>query len=101
MRIVQALGSSGRGGAERFFLRLAKAFHANAVSQAILAPRAAWSTEQLSKADIATQPAWFGGKFDFIFRIKYQRPLEKLSAVITISCMPESAGTCPAVPWVI
>lgn len=100
MRIVQALGSSGRGGAERFFLRLAKAFHAKAVSQAILAPRAAWTTEQLSKAEIATQPAWFGGKFDFISRMKYQRALEKLSADIAISWMPGAAAACPAGPWV-
>ena len=74
MRIVQALGSSGRGGAERFFTRLAKAFHARNIPQALLTRRKAWAAEQLEKAGIPVQTAWFGGKYDILTRAKYRRP---------------------------
>jgi glycosyltransferase involved in cell wall biosynthesis len=100
MRIVQALGSSGRGGAERFFIRLAKALHAREIPQAVLTRRKAWAAEQLSQAGIAAQTAWFGGKFDIITRAKYRRALHALHAGIAINWMPNAAAACPEGPWV-
>ncbi len=100
MRIVQALGSSGRGGAERFFTRLAKAFHARNIPQAVLTRRNAWAAEQLEKAGIPVQTAWFGGKFDFVTRVKYGRALRALHATVAINWMPHATAACPQGPWV-
>jgi glycosyltransferase involved in cell wall biosynthesis len=100
MRIVQALGSSGRGGAERFFTRLAKALHARSIPQAVLMRRKAWAAEQVQKAGIAVQTAWFGGKFDIVTRAKYRRTMRALHATVAINWMPQAAVACPPGPWV-
>jgi glycosyltransferase involved in cell wall biosynthesis len=100
MRIVQALGSSGRGGAERFFIRLVKALHARGVSQSILTRRRAWAAEQLSNAGIPAEAAWFGGKLDILTRVKYRRTLQSLGARVAINWMPNAALACPGGPWV-
>ncbi len=100
MRIVQALGSSGRGGAERFFTRLAKAFHARNIPQALLTRRKAWAAEQLEKAGIPVQTAWFGGKYDILTRAKYRRALSSLHATVAINWMPHAAAACPQGAWV-
>ncbi len=100
MRLVQALGSSGRGGAERFFIRLAKALHGRGIPQALLARRASWVAGQLSTAGIATNAAWFGGKFDLVTRVKYRQTLEMMQADIAIGWTPNSVAACPRGPWV-
>lgn len=100
MRIVQALGSSRRGGAERFFTRLAKAFHARSVLQAILTCRKAWAAEQLQKAGIPVHTGWFGGKLDIVTRAKYRRTLRALDATVAINWTPHAAVACPPGPWV-
>ncbi len=100
MRIVQALGSSGRGGAERFFTRLAKALHARNIPQAVLMRRKAWAAQQVEKAGIPVQTAWFGGKFDIITRAKYRRTMRALQATVAINWMPQAALACPQGPWV-
>ncbi len=100
MRIVQALGSSGRGGAERFFVRLAKAFHARGIPQVLLTRRKAWAAEYLEKAGIPAQTAWFGGRFDIISRIKYRRVLQALHATVAINWMPHAITACPQGAWV-
>ncbi len=100
MRIVQALGSSGRGGAERFFTRLVKAIHTRNIPQALIARRNAWATEQLSNAGIPLQTAWFGGKLDLVTRAKYRRTLQTLHATVAINWMPHAAAACPSGPWV-
>jgi glycosyltransferase involved in cell wall biosynthesis len=100
MRIVQALGSSGRGGAERFFTRLAKALHVRNVPQAIITRRKAWAAEQLEEAGVPFSTAWFGGKFDIITRAKYRRVLTALHANVAINWMPHAAISCPQGPWV-
>jgi glycosyltransferase involved in cell wall biosynthesis len=100
MRIVQALGSSRRGGAERFFIRLAKALHVRGVPQAILTRRNAWAAEQLSETGIETHSAWFGGKLDFMSRARYRKTLQALPATIAIGWMPNAIAACPAGPWV-
>ena len=100
MRIVQALGSSGRGGAERFFTRLAKALHARNVPQAVITRRKAWAAEQLEASGVPVSTAWFGGKFDIVTRAKYKRVLTSLHANIAINWMPHAAISCPRGPWV-
>jgi glycosyltransferase involved in cell wall biosynthesis len=100
MRIVQALGSSGRGGAERFFIRLVRALHARGLPQSILTRRKAWAAEQLRSAGIPVETAWFGGKLDVISRAKYRRTLQDLGASIAINWMPNAAIACPGGPWV-
>ena len=85
MRIVQALGSSGRGGAERFFTRMVKALHSRDIAQAILTRRKAWAAEQLAAAGIPAQTAWFGGRFDIITRAKYRRTLRAMHAAVAIN----------------
>ena len=100
MRIVQALGSSGRGGAERFFTLLLKALQTREVAQAALTRRDAWAAAELKKAGVAVHTAWFGGKYDILTRAKYRRVLQSLNATIAINWMPHAAAACPSGPWV-
>lgn len=100
MRIVQALGSSGRGGAELFFTRLAKALDTREVTQVLLARRKAWAVGQLESEGVAVQTAWFGGRFDIVTRAKYRRTLRALRANVAINWMPHAAAACPPGPWV-
>ncbi len=100
MRIVQALGSPQRGGVERFFVRLVKALHARGLSQSLLMRRNAWAAVELGAAGIPIQPAWFGGKLDFITRAKYRAVLDSKGASVAINWMPNAAAACPGGPWV-
>lgn len=100
MRIVQALGSSGRGGAERLFVRLAKAFHARGIPQGLLTRRKTWAASHLEDAGIPAETAWFGGRFDIFTRAKYRRMLRALHATVAISWMPHAITACPEGPWV-
>jgi glycosyltransferase involved in cell wall biosynthesis len=100
MRIVQALASSGRGGAERFFIRLAKALHARGVPQSILTRRKAWAAEQLGNAGIPIETGWFRGKLDIFTRARYRRVLQSPGASVAINWMPNAALVCPGGPWV-
>jgi glycosyltransferase involved in cell wall biosynthesis len=100
MRIVQALGSSGRGGAERFFVRLAKAFHARGIPQALLTRRKTWSAGYLEEEGIPAETAWFGGRFDIFTRAKYRRMLQALHATVAVNWMPHAVTACPEGPWV-
>lgn len=100
MRIVQALGGSGRGGTERFFTRLLKAFHSRDIPQAALTRRNEWVAEQLAGTGIDLRRSWFGGKFDIVTRVRYRRILRAFGADVAINWMPPAAAACPPGPWV-
>jgi glycosyltransferase involved in cell wall biosynthesis len=100
MKIVQALGSSGRGGSERFFIRLANALHARGISQTVLTRREAWATSELRKSGVEVRPAWFAGKLDVLTRMKYRQTLMALPADIAVGWKPNAVAACPAGPWV-
>jgi glycosyltransferase involved in cell wall biosynthesis len=100
MRIIQALGSAGRGGAERFFVRLTKAFDARGISQAVITRHNAWAAEQLAQANIRAKPIWFGGRLDLISRARYKKALKSQPADIAINWMPNAFAACPAGSWV-
>jgi glycosyltransferase involved in cell wall biosynthesis len=100
MRIIQAMSSSRRGGAERFFTRLVKAFHERCVSQTLLLKRKAWATEELSEEGIGFKPAWFAGRFDIVTRGRFRCALRELSADVAMCWGPAAAAVCPSGDWI-
>ncbi len=99
MRIVQALGSSRRGGAERFFTRLTAAFHRRGVAQTALLRRGSWAQAQLDDAGVASRSAPFAGKFDLLTRYRFRNVLQTSQADVVITWMRRAAAACPSGPW--
>lgn len=99
MRIVQALGSSRKGGAERFFIRLAEAFHRQGIPQRVLVRGGHWVQSQLNAAGVPTDSLWFGGRLDVITRSKFHRILAGHQADIVLTWMRRAASACPKGPW--
>ncbi len=99
MHIVQALGSARKGGAERFFIRLAEAFHRRGLAQTVIVRRQSWVQEQLEAAGVPTVGAWFGGKLDLFTRRTFRNVLHETRADLVITWMRRASAACPAGPW--
>jgi glycosyltransferase involved in cell wall biosynthesis len=99
MRIVQALGSARKGGAERFFIRLVEAFHRRGVEQTVIVRRGHWVQQQLAEAGVATKGVWFGGRFDFLTRRAFTQTLSAARADIVLTWMRRATTACPPGPW--
>jgi glycosyltransferase involved in cell wall biosynthesis len=99
MRIVQALGSSRRGGAERFFTRLARSFHEAGVAQRVLVRGGHWVEAQLIEAGVPVDRAHFGGTLDVFTRLKFRRVLAEYKADIALTWMRRAASACPKGSW--
>lgn len=99
MRIVQALGSSRRGGAERFFTRLARSFHEAGVAQRVLVRGGHWAEAQLVEAGVPVDRAHFGGALDLLTGSKFRSVLREHDADIALTWMRRAASACPKGPW--
>ncbi|MBC8050994.1 MAG: glycosyltransferase [Chitinophagales bacterium] len=99
MRIVQALGSSRKGGAEQFFIRLVDALNRQGVQQRVLVRGGHWAQERLEQVGVKTDSVWFGGKLDIFTRAKFKRVLAEHEADLAITWMRRAASACPSGPW--
>jgi glycosyltransferase involved in cell wall biosynthesis len=100
MRIVQALGSSRKGGAEGFFVRLATALHNRGISQMALVRRGSWSHEALVRNAVPCQTAAFAGALDFTTGRAFKAALSNPPADVAITWMRRAASACPRGRWV-
>ncbi len=99
MRIVQALGSSRKGGAEQFFIRLVDALNRQGVPQRVLVRGGHWAQDRLEQVGVKTDSVWFGGKLDIFTRAKFKRVLIEHEADLAITWMRRAASACPTGPW--
>jgi glycosyltransferase involved in cell wall biosynthesis len=99
MRIVQALGSSRKGGAERFFIRLVEALARRGVAQRVLVRGGHWAQGQIEAVGVRTDSAWFGGRLDFFTRSKFDRVMREHEAAIAVTWMRRATSACPPGPW--
>jgi glycosyltransferase involved in cell wall biosynthesis len=99
MRIVQALGSSRKGGAEQFFIRLVDALNRQGVAQRAIVRGGHWAEERLRQAGVKTDNAWFGGALDIFTHAKFKRVLREHKADIAVTWMRRAASSCPSGPW--
>ncbi len=99
MRVVQAFGSPSKGGAERFFVRLAKALASKGVIETVLVRRGGWIDQQLSAEGVHTDGAWFGGALDLFTTYKFRRVLQQTRADIVLTFTRRTTLACPPGPW--
>jgi glycosyltransferase involved in cell wall biosynthesis len=100
MRIVQALGSARKGGAERFFIRLAEALHRRGVEQTVIVRRGHWAQAQLRELNVPTKGVFFAGKLDLLTRRIFRQTLTATNADIVVTWMRRATAACPSGPWV-
>ncbi|MGB1539606.1 MAG: hypothetical protein ACPG80_01480, partial [Rickettsiales bacterium] len=71
LKIMQACGAPGPGGAQNFFLRLVAALHAHPDTLVMPVVRThSWLAERLNAEGIPFETASFGGRLDFLTRPK-------------------------------
>ncbi|MDX2263737.1 MAG: glycosyltransferase [Hyphomicrobiales bacterium] len=96
---MQALGSSRKGGAEQFFIRLVDALNRQGVAQRVIVRGGHWAEDRLRQAGVETDNAWFGGALDFFTHAKFKRVLREHQADIAVTWMRRAATSCPSGPW--
>lgn len=100
MKIVQALGSARKGGAERFFIRLADALHRRGIEQTVIVRRGHWAQAQLRDQGVPTKGVFFAGKLDLLTRRIFRQTLIATNADIVLTWMRRATAACPEGPWV-
>lgn len=99
MRAVLAFGSPARGGAERFFIRLAQALASKGAVESVLVRKGQWIDRQLKAAGVRTEGAWFGGKLDLFTAYKFRRVLREKRADVVLTFTRRTTLACPPGPW--
>jgi glycosyltransferase involved in cell wall biosynthesis len=95
MKLMQAIGGSGNGGAETFFVKLAMAFHQNGLHQ-MLATRANEIRDaQLRDAGIDLVNLKFGGKLDWQTPRRLDRMAQEYKPDIFLGWMSRAASMTP------
>lgn len=100
MRIVQALGSGVKGGAERFFIRLAESFQKRGVDQTVVVRKGGWAQQQLEAAGVKTNGLSFGGALDVMTPFQFRRILRSAKADIVLTWMNRATRKTPRGPWI-
>jgi len=100
LRLVQAIGSRHKGGAQRFTMRLAEAMEADGVQHGVLVKRGGWTEEQLGKTKVKLHSLPFGGALDLITPVKYPRILKKARANLVLTHLERATKRTPRGPWI-
>jgi glycosyltransferase involved in cell wall biosynthesis len=100
LRIVQAMGSRHKGGAQRFFLRLVEAFHKRGVEDSVIVKRGGWSEEQLAGGPLKVHSLPFGGALDLATPILFPQALRRAKADILLTYLERATKRAPRGPWV-
>jgi len=100
VRLVQAFGSRHKGGAQRFFLRLAGAMEESGAQHGVIVKRNGWCEEQLRPTPVKTHSLPFGGAIDLITPVMYPRILRKARANIVLTHLERATKRTPDGPWI-
>ncbi len=95
MKIMQAIGGAGHGGAETFFVNLAGAFKRADFDQLITMRSNGTRRQQLQAQDLSPIELKFGGRFDFFTKPKLQRLANDYKPDIYMSWMSRASSMIP------
>lgn len=95
LRVLQAIGGGGRGGAELQFTRLAVALARAGLGQRLLVRRDAERTAALRAGGIEPRELPFGGVFDLATRLAFRREIEGFDPDVVLTWMNRATAFCP------
>lgn len=94
--VMQICGAMGAGGAEAFFVRVVKALHAHPAVRVIPVVRhGSWIAERLNAAGIVYSTCGFGGKFDFLTRLRMKHLIRTTKPDLAQSWMNRASSFLP------
>jgi glycosyltransferase involved in cell wall biosynthesis len=100
MTVLHLLGSPGNGGAETYFLHLAKALHEDGLSQAVAMHANGVLEAALDALQIPTFVLPFDAPFDFVTGPRIRRIAETLPAGVLLQWMNRAGRVAPRKgPW--
>lgn len=100
LRLVQAIGSRHKGGAQRFTMRLVEAMEAEGVQHGVLVKRGGWTEAELGKTNVKIHSLPFGGALDLVTPIRYPRILKEARANLVLTHLERATKRTPRGPWV-
>lgn len=95
VRVLQAIGGGGRGGAELQFTRLAVALGRAGLDQRLLVRRDDERTAALDAGGVAPRELPFGGVFDISTRRAFRREIARFDPDIVLTWMNRATAFCP------
>ncbi|MBT5540430.1 MAG: glycosyltransferase, partial [Alphaproteobacteria bacterium] len=95
MRIIQAMGARGFGGAEAFFVRLAKAFHDRGLEQKLLIANNHSRMKKFDREGIPYKVLKFSGSLDFATKRLFQNEIQTFQPDIVLTWMSRASHFCP------
>ena len=95
LRVLQAIGGGGRGGAELQFTRLAIALARAGLNQLLLVRRDAERTATLRQGGVEPVELPFGGPFDLATRLAFRRELARFDPAVVLTWMNRATAFCP------
>ncbi len=97
MRILQAMAGGKHGGAESFFLRLARSFEQHpAVEQRVLVKNNSVWSEPLRTDGVQPVELPFGGLFDFTTGTRFRNEVSSFNPDIVLTWMNRATKYCPS-----
>ncbi|MBL4667195.1 MAG: glycosyltransferase [Sneathiella sp.] len=99
MKLMQAIGGAGNGGAENFFIQLASAFHTAGMDQHLVTRAHEMRDAKLKQVGISHQSLKFGGALDFITPLRLKTISKTYKPDIYLSWMSRAASMTPAGPF--
>ena len=95
LRVLQAMAGPNPGGAEEFFVRLARALRDAGVSQHVVVKRGAYAARRLREQAIEPEELAFGGLFDLTTKMRFRRSIERHQPHVVLTWMNRATRFCP------
>ncbi len=99
MKLMQAIGGAGHGGAENFFVHLTQAFEQSELDQHVVTRSHPVRDQQLRDAGVSFENLKFGGALDFKTPYKLGRIAKSYKPDIYLSWMSRAASMTPNGPF--
>ena len=98
MRLIQAMAGRRRGGAEAFFVRLARALGEAGLDQRVLVRSGAACVPELRAHGIEPVELPFGGALDLRTRPRFRRAVAEFAPDVVMTWMNRASRFCPRAP---
>ena len=95
-RVLQAMAGPNPGGAEAFFVRLARALRDAGIDQHLVVKRNAYAAQRLREAAFEPEELGFGGIFDLATTIRLRKSIARFQPQIVVTWMNRATRFCPA-----
>ncbi len=99
LKLMQAIGGAGHGGAENFFVNLTLAFERNQITQKVVTRPNEVRDKLLKDGGVDVQHSKFGGMLDFTTKRYLQKLANEYKPDIFLSWMSRAASLTPEGPF--